>query len=185
MYGTTEPLAYYAHTREVPQKLLIVENKDTFYSMRRHLLDGKSTILGEPVGTLIYGAGKGILKSFQDFDLCVEPYMKEPGNEILYFGDLDYEGIGIYESLAGMFAKSWQIRPFTAAYYEMLKKAEEGKKGDLDVGVEMLPDTKDGQVHRECEHFFSYFDMDQVYQMKRILEAGKYIPQEILNISDL
>ena len=45
---------------------------------------------------MIYGAGKGIFKSFQDFEFCVEPYMKEKKNQIFYFGDLDYEGIGIY-----------------------------------------------------------------------------------------
>ena len=73
IYGTTEPLAYYSYTRTVPQNLLILENKDTFYSMRRHLLEGQKEILGVPVGTLIYGAGKAIWKSFQDFDLCVEP----------------------------------------------------------------------------------------------------------------
>ena len=52
---------------------------------------------GAEIGTLIYGAGKGIIRSFQDFDLCAEPYMKHPKNTIYYFGDMDYEGIGIYE----------------------------------------------------------------------------------------
>ena len=85
----------YTHTREVPQNLLLLENKDTFYSMRRHLLEGKDTILGMKIGTLIYGAGKGILKSFQDFSICAEPYMQNRQNQIYYFGDLDYEGIGI------------------------------------------------------------------------------------------
>ena len=66
-YETTEPMPCYTHTREVPQNLLLLENKDTFYSMRRHLLEGKDTILGMKIGTLLYGAGKGILKSFQDF----------------------------------------------------------------------------------------------------------------------
>lgn len=181
MYGTTEPLAYYSHTRNVPQKLLILENKDTFYSMRRHLLDGNDRILGESIGTLIYGAGKGILKSFRDFDFCVEPYMKASGNDILYFGDLDYEGIGIYESLAGLFESRWKITPFVAAYDGMLRKAELEKDGSL----EILPDTKEGQIKRNCETFFSYFHEGQIQQMKRILEVGKYIPQEILNISDL
>ena len=46
VYRTTEPLAYYSHTRVVPQNLLILENKDTFYSMRRHLLEGNDKILG-------------------------------------------------------------------------------------------------------------------------------------------
>ncbi|MGN0158616.1 MAG: Wadjet anti-phage system protein JetD domain-containing protein [Brotaphodocola sp.] len=188
MYGTTEPLAYYSHTRDVPQKLLIIENKDTFYSMRRHLLDGKSQILGESVGTLIYGAGKGILKSFRDFDLCVEPYMKVPENEILYFGDLDYEGIGIYESLAEMFENRWTIKPFIAAYDRMLEKAQ-GLVQSRNVITEdklltILPDTKEGQIRRDCTWFFSYFDEAQVQKMREILEKGKYIPQEILNISD-
>ena len=36
IYETTEPLAYYSRTRNIPQNLLILENKDTFFSMRRH-----------------------------------------------------------------------------------------------------------------------------------------------------
>ena len=66
--------------------------------MRNYLLNGHTEIFGAEIGTLIYGAGKGIIRSFQDFDLCAEPYMKHPKNTIYYFGDLDYEGIGIYES---------------------------------------------------------------------------------------
>ena len=65
--------------------------------MRNYLLNGHTEIFGAEIGTLIYGAGKGIIRSFQDFDLCAEPYMKHPKNTIYYFGDLDYEGIGIYE----------------------------------------------------------------------------------------
>ena len=72
----------------MPQNLLILENKDTFFSMRRRLLEGNETILGIKIDTLIYGAGKGIFRSFEDFDLCVEPYMKAAGNQIYYFGDL-------------------------------------------------------------------------------------------------
>ncbi len=181
VYSTTEPLAYYSHTRDVPQKLLILENKDTFYSMRRHLMSGNDTIFGTVTGTLIYGAGKGILRSFRDFDLCVEPYMKNPGNEILYFGDLDFEGIGIYENLAEMFEERWRIVPFISAYGRMLTCAELEKTGSL----EALPDTKEGQIRRDCSLFFSYFSGTQVRNMQRILDAGKYIPQEILNISDL
>lgn len=58
VYSTAEPLSYYSHTRLTPQSLLILENKDTFYSMRHHLLKGKNKIFGEEIGTLIYGAGK-------------------------------------------------------------------------------------------------------------------------------
>lgn len=175
IYRTAEPLAYYSHTRKVPQNLLILENKDTFYSMRRHLMEENKEILGMHIGTLIYGAGKGILRSFQEFDLCAEPYMKDAGNKIYYFGDLDYEGIGIYERLAETARSHWEIIPFKQAYEAMLKKAGEKKE---------LPDTKEQQNRNILDQFFSYFGENCVKEMKRILENEKYIPQEILNIND-
>lgn len=175
VYGTAEPLSYYSHTRETPQKLLILENKDTFYSMRRSLLEGRDRIFGEKIGTLIYGAGKRILKSFEDFDFCVEPYMAEDGNRIYYFGDLDYEGIGIYEKLAKAFCTRWEIFPFVQAYEKMLEKAGQ---------AEDLPETREKQNRNISGDFFSYFAGSQVKKMKEILEKERYIPQEILNISD-
>lgn len=175
VYGTAEPLAYYSHTRSTPQNLLILENKDTFYSMRRHLLEEKKYIFGIEIGTLIYGAGKRILKSFGDFNFCVEPYMMEPGNCIYYFGDLDYEGIGIYENFAGAFRDCWNIRPFIPAYEMMLSKAGQ---------MASLPKTREGQNRNISGHFFSYFTKKQVDKMKEILEGENYIPQEILNLSD-
>ncbi len=175
VYETAEPLAYYSRTRTTPQNLLVLENKDTFYSMRRHLLAGREKIFGVEIGTLIYGAGKRILKSFGDFNFCVEPYMMEPGNRIYYFGDLDYEGIGIYENFAGTFRDCWQILPFIPAYGMMLSKA--GKMASL-------PETREGQNRNISRDFFSYFTWEQAEEMKNILESEKYIPQEILNLSD-
>ena len=164
----------YTHSREVPQNLLLLENKDTFYSMRRHLLEGKDTILGMKIGTLIYGAGKGILKSFQDFSICAEPYMQNRQNQIYYFGDLDYEGIGIYEKLEQLFGDQYSIRPFMPGYFRMLEKAE---------GV-LLPITKEQQNRNLTGQFFACFPQSAVEQMKKILESEQYIPQEILNIRD-
>lgn len=176
VYDTAEPLAYYSHTKSTPQNILILENKDTFYSMRRHLLTGGQGIFGEPVGTLVYGGGKRVLKSFGDFDFCVEPYMTKRDNQIYYFGDLDYEGIGIYEKLAGLFESRWEIKPFVPAYQAMLSKA--GQMG-------RLPATREKQNRNITGDFFRYFSFDKVKQMKEILEREEYIPQEILNISDL
>lgn len=175
MYETAEPFAYYSHTREIPQNMLILENKDTFFSMRKFLLEGNPHILGMEVGTLIYGGGKRIVKSFQDFDLSAEPYMKEEGNQIYYFGDLDYEGIGIYESLARQRGGYEKPIPFVSAYEKMIEKAE--KMG-------RLPDTKEFQNQNLRGEFFSCFSKEIVEQMQEILEKGKYIPQEILSSWD-
>lgn len=179
-YETSEPPAYYCSHRKTPQNLLILENKDTFYSMRRHLLgqekDCDKKIFGMSFGTLIYGAGKGILRSFQDFSLCAEPYMQAEENQIFYFGDMDYEGIGIYERLMEVSDRQEiKILPFTKAYEKMLEKAQEAGE---------LPQTKEKQNRNLSGRFFTHFKESSVCQMKEILESGRYIPQEIINITD-
>ena len=177
LYQTTEPMSYFAASRETPQNLLIVENKDTFYSMRKHLLDQRGEILGCAVSTLIYGADKGILRSFMNFALCAEHYMTDGQNGIFYLGDLDYEGIGIYEKLTLSFGENRRILPFLQGYEKMLQKAEE-------IDIEELPSMKEGQNKQIGNTFLQYFDADQVKQMQIILKAGKYIPQEILSGKD-
>ncbi|MBQ9010632.1 MAG: hypothetical protein IJ088_15090 [Clostridia bacterium] len=174
VYFTAEPFACFAFSREVPQKLLILENKDPFFGMRRFLLEGHERILGETIRTLIYGAGKRVVSSFREFDLSAEPYMKEDGNTFLYFGDLDYEGIGIYESLAETF-QGRQVIPFAPAYLAMLSKGRQALT---------LPATREGQNRNVSGLFFSFFDGSAVRQMQAILESGRYIPQEILNTGD-
>lgn len=177
LYETTEPLACYVHTREVPQNMLILENKDTFYSMRKHLLSGENQILGVSVGTLIYGAGKGILRRFEDFNLCAEPYMRAEENSIYYFGDLDYEGIGIYEKLTLFFEEHCTIKPFCGAYLKMNEKAEE-------IGMENLPLMKSGQNQNIGELFWNFFEKQDAEKMQKLLQEGRYIPQEILSVRD-
>lgn len=239
VYRTTEPLAYYSRTRRVPQTILILENKDTFYTMRRWLMGegggmaafgnkaggldfadkapakaGRAVetgadepdraggageaaqgntgeppfhrIFGSEISTVIYGAGKGILRSSQDFRFCVEPHINHPENEILYFGDLDYEGIGIYERLAALFSTGeetagrtgrHEIKPFIRAYEKMMDKAR-------GYGKDFLPDMSGNQNRNLSGLFFRYFSHDTKEAMIQLLEAGKYIPQEIVAITD-
>ena len=104
--------------------------------------------------------------------------MNAPENRYLYFGDLDYEGIGIYERLSELFEEDHEILPFRVAYERMLGKAA-ACAGRYD-----LPDTKEGQNRKLSGRFFSCFPEQTAEQMRQILEAGQYIPQEILNILD-
>ncbi len=177
VYSTTEPLAYYSANKSVPQTILILENKDTFYSMRRFLLNGREQIFGETIGTVIYGAGKGILRSYEDFRFCVEPHINDSRNRILYFGDLDYEGIGIYERLERLFYADHKLEPFTGAYETMMQKAEA-------FGMDELPESSVNQNQNLSGVFFSYFSREMQDKMNRILLAGTYIPQEIVSITD-
>lgn len=176
-YMASEPMSYYSHQKNHPQNFLIIENKDTFYSMRHHMINGADMILGLQFGTLIYGGGKGIHKSFEDYVNVVEPYFADTGNKVYYFGDLDYEGILIYESLAEKYKDKVEIYLFTNAYERMLKKAEY-------IGFSEMPFTKEGQNHNIGQCFLEQFSNKVQKDIKRILQEERYIPQEILNAGD-
>lgn len=176
MYPTTEPLSYYSSNKNTPQKILIIENKDTFYSMRRHMIMGNNNIIGEKISTLVYGGGKNIYRTFKDFEYCVEPYLLNKKNEILYFGDLDYEGIIIYEGIYQMFNGNFNIKPFINGYKLMIDKHIKENRG--------LQDTKEGQNRNIKEIFLQEFNLEYRDKILTILQDSKYIPQEILNISD-
>lgn len=177
IYETTEPLAYYCHSKVAPQNVLILENKDTFYSMRKYMQEKKQRILGMEIGTIIYGGGKAIVKSFEDFVMGAEPFFMCPDNQVYYFGDLDYEGIQIFETLYQRFEKKVKIRPFVNAYEKMFEKAKH-------FGLERMPDTKDGQGENAGDCFWKDFTAKDSERIKELLKQRKYIPQEILNCTD-
>lgn len=179
VYETTEPMAYYSQHKQVPQNILILENKDTFYTMRKHLLDSNELICGMAIGTLIYGGGKSIYRSFQDFALCAEPYLIDKGNCLYYFGDLDYEGILIYETLAAMYEANVKLEPFVPAYEAMLEKVF--KKAIFN----LLPQMKEGQNRSIDQRFLQAFCTEVQEKMIEVLEYNRYIPQEILQSGDL
>lgn len=176
-YDTSEPLAYYSASKEIPQKVLIIENKDTYYTFRKHLINGNLTLLGEDIKTVIYGKGKNINKTFKDFEISVEEHVSSRDNEILYLGDIDYEGIVIYESFYKYFSNKYNVKPFVNGYIKMIDKVEV-----LDFE---LPLTKDGQNRNIQDIFFANFNLAYKSRIHNILEDNLYIPQEILNIKDL
>ena len=64
-----------------------------------------------------------------------------------------------------------------SAYERMLKKAEDG-------GLDGLPETKEQQNRKISGAFFQYFSEESSEKMRAVIDSGRYIPQEILNISD-
>jgi hypothetical protein len=145
--------------------------------MRQYLLKGFNVIFDENISTVIYGRGKDIWNTFNDFNVCAEPYLLDRKNKLLYFGDLDYEGIVIYEQLYNNFKDSFYIEPFVKAYSYMVDKAErEGIK---------LPASKEGQNKNIRDTFLNNFSDMYREKLKDILKSGGYIPQEIINLYDL
>lgn len=176
-YDTSEPLAYYSKTKKTPQNVLIIENKDTYYTFRKHLIKNKENIFDIEIDTVIYGAGKNIIKAIDDFHISVEEHVCDKRNTIYYFGDLDYEGILIYEKFYEKMSKLYKVKPFIEAYAIMIKKYMNNHV--------VLPETKKGQNKNIDDYFLSCFDKENKEKITTILKSGKYIPQEIININDL
>ncbi|MGL4874878.1 MAG: Wadjet anti-phage system protein JetD domain-containing protein [Clostridium sp.] len=174
-YETSEPIAYFSVHKNEGQNILLIENKDTYYTLRRHLLNGYTEILGVKIHTVMYGAGKSVNKAFKDFNISVEEYLISKENKILYFGDLDYEGILIYESFYSSYNEKYSIEPFLEGYEKMLLKGK---------GID-LPLSKEGQNKNIKSLFLEHFSVDYKNEIEELLRSGTYIPQEILNITDI
>ena len=138
---------------------------------------GNDRIMGREFGTVIYGAGKGIWKTFEDYVNGAERYFLGK-NALFYFGDLDFEGILIFEHLIEQ--KQYResgIHIFKEAYEKMLDKAWQ-------LGFSRLPDMKEKQHANIGTSLLSAFDAERRHQIRELLDMGKYIPQEILNEHD-
>lgn len=184
-YNTPEPFFTY-HIRpweaegkqelhEIEQELniLIIENKDTWYTLRSRLSPCRSCIAGIHFDSLIYGEGKKISRKIDSLTEFDQSFFKNAKTNYYYFGDLDYEGVGIIHDLIHV-NPMLHIKLMKPLYIAMLKAAENIP----------LPVTKGKQNKKAAGWFVSLFDTEQKSRMKDILESGRYIPQEILNNGD-
>ena len=176
-YETSEPIAYYSVNRETPQNILIIENKDTFYTIRKYLKEKNEDVLGLKIDTVIYGGGKSKIPSLKEFKYYTEDYISNPNNSFYYFGDIDYEGIVIYESYKNKTLEEIDLKPFTPAYEYIVDKCFSF--------LNTLPITKEGQNKNIGDAFFINFDENYKNKILSILQDNKYIPQEALNYEDL
>lgn len=170
IYNTPEPFFYF-NMGDYTSSIIILENKDTWYTLKKVLKEGKNEFHSYKFETLVYGEGWKIVESFS---YLYEEEMKTYRDiqDIFYFGDLDYEGISIYSKLK---AKYPIVKLFYPFYKDMLKLCD----------VARLKSMKQNQIKKYSEFdfgdFLNYFTEQEQEKIKEILVEGKYIPQEILN----
>ncbi|MFZ5987940.1 MAG: Wadjet anti-phage system protein JetD domain-containing protein [Bacillota bacterium] len=165
-YKTLEAFFYILFKPKERLNILIIENKDTFYSVLKYLeRKPDKKLYGISIDMLIYGEGKKIVNSFSFLN---EVAMGTPIDRVYYFGDLDFEGIGIFNSLASKYGKHLVV-PHTSLYKELLASAK------------TPPPLKTNQSEIYLDLFLMYFDEDSKGKITEILYNGKYIPQEALN----
>ena len=126
---------------------------------------------------MVYGGGKSKIPSLSEFKYYTEDYISDTNNKFYYFGDIDFEGLVIYDSYRKSTSDEIELTPFTPAYEYIVNKCENIKNE--------LPNTKSGQNRNINEVFFKDFKEDYKDKILSILEKDKYIPQEALNFEDL
>ncbi|WP_312652551.1 Wadjet anti-phage system protein JetD domain-containing protein [Proteiniclasticum sp.] len=171
-YPTPEPFFEYIHPELEKGEILIIENKDTWYTLRKIMREeDKPVLFGIPFKVLLYGEGKKITRQSGRLREYIEEILGEEKADFYYFGDLDYEGISIYQE-AKMKNPEVHIKLLVDAYEAMLEVHP----------MTEYPTTRDYRAPRaDLVSFLSHFKTDHQEKIVRILEKGQYIPQEILN----
>jgi len=141
---------------------LIVENKATYYALLPVLSELNYT-------TLVYGAGWKIVSGIENHLRQIGYSSKSSANVYHYFGDLDHEGISIWNVL---YEKMGAV-PAASLYQSMLLKSYGKGKETQRVNVEALA------------HFLLFFPEHDQAVITRLLAQGFYIPQEALSIEAL
>ena len=176
-YETTEPIAHLIFDYKLRrQKLLIIENEDTYYSMAR-CFSSPFTIEGETYTGIAYGRGNGVAGSFKNYKKWI-PTEKFESVEFGYFGDLDYEGIKIYESIKNNLSDT-KVEICVSLYQMMIDKA-------CGIGIKNLPNTKENQFCSDVylNDFLDNFNEATKNNVNQVLESRKYIPQESVTYVD-
>lgn len=147
--------------------IFIIENKDTFWSFKRSIMNSIKADM------VIFGEGRKILSSFQ----FVEEYNVDPDRDtILYFGDLDAEGVNIFCELAERYS-TYRIKPFHDGYAAML---------EIGSGHKPVKIPKQQRINMDhIEKFCSFFGHALSQQLGRLLNGGFYIPQEALSATEM
>ncbi len=143
-------------------KHLIVENKSIYYLLLEIL---KET----DFSTLVYGAGWRIISCIKDFKKQF-PF-DDKVHKFYYFGDLDFEGIKIWD----MLRKNNDVCLASEFYAELLK-SQKSK------GKEKQTPCRDAR-----DNFLLKLRVDNIMKEDVIsfLDNGMYIPQEALKAEEL
>ncbi len=179
-YETPEPFftydTFHGDNASNVRNILIIENKDTWHTLRRIMASGLNTIAGVRFDSLIYGEGKKITRKKDSLTEFSYSFYGDSPICYYYFGDLDYEGICIAQDLIKA-NPLLRIEVFKPLYIAMLEET-----GKLDLP---LPYTKENQNRRSVDWFIELFEKARQDRIMDILQSGSYIPQEILNRQNL
>ena len=163
----------YIPDRKAQMTLLICENKDIWFNIRRMMFENNATnIFDIHIDGVVYGCGNkvsgmGALTTYTEFI----------GSEVkyLYWGDIDRAGLNIY--LSALRANpNIDIKLFVPAYEEMLRLAQ----------TRNIPYSDDERNRIEdYSRIFDLFDQKLRNLFEQSIQNNKRIPQEIITYAFL
>ena len=160
----------YIPVRKPKMTLLICENKDIWFNIRRLMYESKAdTLFDTHIDGVIFGQGNDI--TGKDKFRSYADYLGADEVRFLYCGDIDRAGFDIFLRLCKA-AEKLHIELFLPAYRKML---------ELSCGIQ-LPDSEDKRcIIPEMSGILPGFSADEQEQITQILQNNKRLPQEILS----
>ncbi len=154
--------------------LLICENKDIWFNIRRRMAeDGAREIFGTRIDGVVYGGGNRI--SQVRALMASTGYLGVKEVSYLYWGDIDRAGLNIFLSVKKG-NPELRIQPFVHAYLEMLKL----------IRGRAIPDSDDkrGQI-RDYRELSEHFPVEAWAEIAALIQANKRVPQEVVTYEHL
>lgn len=165
----------YIPIRKSRMTLLICENKDIWFNIRRCMFeDGFCRLFGTPIDGVVYGNGNKVSQKQGALAEYVR-FMGNPEVSFLYWGDIDREGFDIYRRTCEVNA-GLDIRLFIPGYRKMIQRA-------IGTVLEDSPSSKKEGMN--FEYLFDDFNTEEKSFLVKTLSDNKLIPQEIISYTYL
>ena len=164
----------YIPTKKPYMTLLICENKDIWFNIRRMMFENHATeIFNIPIDGVIYGCGNRVCE--KEYLTSYSRFFGASGIRYLYWGDIDREGFNIYLRLVENNI-SLNITLFVNGYQKMLELAT-GRR---------IPNSSDNRERiGNYEKIYNLFCKSDCLDIRAYIEQNKRLPQEIVSYAVL
>jgi hypothetical protein len=165
----------YIPERKNDLTLLICENKDIWFNVRRCMFeDHFKSLFGMAIDGVVYGNGNKVSNKSRALVEYVR-FMGNPNVTFLYWGDIDREGFDIFIRTRDV-NDSLNIELFIPGYRKMIERAQ-------NICLEDSPSSKKEGV--SFDNLFEGFSAEERNFLNQVLEDNKLIPQEIISYTVL
>jgi len=165
----------YIPERKEHMTLLVCENKDIWFGIRRLMFEYRwNRLFGTEIDGVVYGCGNKVSQSNGALLQYVR-FMGDPDVKFLYWGDIDREGFDIFRRTCEV-NPSADISLFIPGYRKMIGLS----RGT--VPEDSPSDKKAGMIF---DDLFTEFTPDEREFLNDVLKHNKLIPQEIIPFTKL